>query len=857
MNIIARFILLLLSFLLVAIFLIAPDDGPFRLLSGIASVLLIIVFAGSLIGLRHQKAKISEARLTELSLSEQRIRDFAQSVADRFWEMDQDYRYTFVSDVPQDSSYLETENMLGKTRWGSIGASLDEKFWREYKAVLDRHETFRDLVHSRAGPDGGQLHFRTTGKPLFDEAGKFKGYRGTTVNITSEIDAETAAEEIQARLFNAMESMSGGVAFWDADDRLIACNRFLKEIFLDIENVFVPGVTYMETILARADAGYIDFGDLSRQEWMDQHIKKRQSEKVILREFEIKDRWFLVTGQRFDDGAIITFLTDITEKRQTEAELKKIQDELEERVQARTQELQNQMNELDIAQAELIKSEERFRMIAETASDWFWETNANLQYTYVSPHYIEMVTMNENPIGQRVGRMDSNAEVENEEYKIDKFISKLKAHEEIVNYDRKLIDDSGRELFYQSSAKPIFNKQGVFTGYRGTSTDFTRRKRMENDLREREDQLSQIFDKSPIGIGIADIETSEIVFANPRLVELLGFKSVDELLGSSAVELWADPSHREEALVTYKKDGHVDMFEAKFKSKNRNPFWGLATWGKYQSSGQNKSLFWIYDIDELKMAQTELEQAKDLSDRHLAGAEAANNSKSEFLANMSHELRTPLNAIIGFSDALNHEIFGEMPDSRQSDAVGHIKESGEHLLGLISDILDVSAIETGAMELAETSLDIAEISKAAVRMVEQRALLNKIEIQIQIPTDLPKLIADNRRLKQILVNLLSNAVKFTPQDGTVNLDANVNGDGRFVIRISDTGAGMNQQEIETALTRFGQVSRDTRSDQEGTGLGLPLTRDLIELHGGEMEISSTPNVGTTVSVIFPGDRVDR
>ena len=297
------------------------------------------------------------------------------------------------------------------------------------------------------------------------------------------------------------------------------------------------------------------------------------------------------------------------------------------------------------------------------------------------------------------------------------------------------------------------------------------------------------------------------------------------------------------------------MYEAKFRSKNRDEFWGLATWRKYQASGQSYILFWIYDIDELKTAQTELEQSKLLSDQHLAYAEAANSSKSEFLANMSHELRTPLNAIIGFADALNHNIFGDLPDSRQSDAVGHIKESGEHLLGLISDILDVSAIETGAMELAESSLDITEISKAAVRMVEQRARLNEIDILVQIPAGLPKLFADDRRLKQIMVNLLSNAVKFTPKNGTVSLDAKVNNDERFIISISDTGAGMSQQDIETALTRFGQVSRDTRSDQEGTGLGLPLTRDLIELHGGIMEISSTPNLGTTVSAIFPSERL--
>ncbi len=855
MNLFARFILLLLTFLLIAIFLTAPEEGPIRLLSGIASVLLLTVFVISIFGLRSQKVKVNEALQSGYSVSEQRIKDFAESVADRFWEMDEHYRYIYVSPVPDGSHYLATEDMLGKTRWDSMGASLDDQFWRDYKAVFDRHKTFRDLMHSRVSSDGKQLHFRTTGKPLFGEHGEFKGYRGTTVDFTAEIETKKLAEEAEARLVNAMEVLSEGIVFWDADDRLIACNQYYRKIFHHISDILVPGVSYKETLLARAKVQDENSTDVSNLKEVNLILETRKDKKIVIFEMQIESRWYLVRRQHFDDGTTIAFLGDITEKRQTEAELKYIQDELEERVEERTNELQNQMNVLDQARAELVKSEERFRMIAETASDWFWETDDTLQYTYVSPHFFELLSKRKNPIGDSVGAMNPKSKDQPDFSENDKFYQKLLAHEEVYKIERKLVDDDGREVFYQSSAKPLFDNKGAFTGYRGTSTDITERKHMENELREREQQLSEIFDRSPIGIGITDIETSEIIFANPRLVELLGFETVDELLGSNAVELWADRSYREEAMVTFEKDGHVEMYEAKFRSKNRDEFWGLATWRKYQASGQSYILFWIYDIDELKTAQTELEQSKLLSDQHLAYAEAANSSKSEFLANMSHELRTPLNAIIGFADALNHNIFGDLPDSRQSDAVGHIKESGEHLLGLISDILDVSAIETGAMELAESSLDITEISKAAVRMVEQRARLNEIDILVQIPAGLPKLFADDRRLKQIMVNLLSNAVKFTPKNGTVSLDAKVNNDERFIISISDTGAGMSQQDIETALTRFGQVSRDTRSDQEGTGLGLPLTRDLIELHGGIMEISSTPNLGTTVSAIFPSERL--
>jgi two-component system cell cycle sensor histidine kinase PleC len=159
------------------------------------------------------------------------------------------------------------------------------------------------------------------------------------------------------------------------------------------------------------------------------------------------------------------------------------------------------------------------------------------------------------------------------------------------------------------------------------------------------------------------------------------------------------------------------------------------------------------------------------------------------------------------------------------------------------------------MELSESNLEIPLIITSAIRMVEQRARDNDIEIINKVNIGSSKFRADDRRIKQILVNLLTNAVKFTPSGGSVTLEANVQRDGRFLLSVSDTGVGMGIEEIETAMQRFGQVDREDRSDQEGTGLGLPLTRDLIELHGGEMIIFSTPNVGTTVKAIFPAERI--
>ena len=855
MTIITRLIILISAFLVIIIFALAPEEGPLRVVSATAFVLLVSVFFLSVIGMRRQIGRVSDARQEEVSQGESRLRDFAESVADRFWETDENHRYTYVSEEPEKSRLLGVKDMLGKARWELAGVEGQGNFWSDYIAIMDRHESFRDLDHVRHGADGETKHFRATGKPLFDEAGKFKGYRGTTVDITDDVKARELAEAAQERLFNAIEIMAEGVVFWEADDRLIACNQSYREIYSEIADLLVPGVDFRRILEARVERVNFDLGGLTKEAWIKKTIAEGALQKFIIEDIRIGEKLYLVRRQRLDDGSAIAFLTDVTGIRHTEAELKQIQDELEERVEERTRELQNQMAQLDRAHSEVVKGEERFRMIAETASDWFWETDKNHRYTYVSPHFFELVSMKINPLGERVGAMSRKTPSSPSDPSAEAFIKALDTHEEIVKFERQLIDDAGNELTYLSNAKPIHNQNGDFIGYRGASSDITERKRMEVELREREQQLSEIFNKSPIGVGITDIKTGKIIFANPRLVEINNLDSADEIIGESGAEFWASTEDRDDVVSKIQKNGQIELREVLFKSKKRDPYWGMGSWERMQSAKDDQILFWIYDINELKIAQSELEQAKERSDLHWAEAETANRTKSEFLANMSHELRTPLNAIIGFADALNHEIFGEIDDERQSDAVGHIKESGEHLLNLISDILDVSAIETGAMELAEATLEIPLVITAALRMVEQRARENEIEIVNQVDVGQSKFRGDERRIKQILVNLLSNAVKFTPNEGKITVEARQDRDGRFLMSISDTGVGMAELEIETALTRFGQVGREARSDQEGTGLGLPLTRDLIELHGGEMEIISTPAEGTTVKAYFPADRI--
>jgi two-component system cell cycle sensor histidine kinase PleC len=235
-------------------------------------------------------------------------------------------------------------------------------------------------------------------------------------------------------------------------------------------------------------------------------------------------------------------------------------------------------------------------------------------------------------------------------------------------------------------------------------------------------------------------------------------------------------------------------------------------------------------------------------------AERANRTKSEFLANMSHELRSPLNAIIGFAEIMKDQLFGPLGTPQYKEYSQDIWSSGTHLLELINDILDLSKIEAGKLDLQEEEVNIRDVVDTCVRLVANRAQKGEIKIHTDIAAEAPKLWADERKLKQILLNLLSNAVKFTRPGGTVSVTSTVAPTGDVVLRVIDTGIGIAANDIPKALAAFGQVDSSLSRKYEGTGLGLPLTKALVELHGGTLTLESQVNVGTTVCVSLPAVR---
>jgi two-component system cell cycle sensor histidine kinase PleC len=251
----------------------------------------------------------------------------------------------------------------------------------------------------------------------------------------------------------------------------------------------------------------------------------------------------------------------------------------------------------------------------------------------------------------------------------------------------------------------------------------------------------------------------------------------------------------------------------------------------------------------------ELEQSKAISDEARGRAEAANIAKSRFLAQMSHELRTPLNAILGFSEVMNGEIFGAHAVPTYKEYSGDIHNSGVHLLNLINEILDLSRIEAGRHELNEEPVSLGLVVEDCHHLLTLRAKNRGITIHELFEPDLPRLWADERAVRQICLNLLSNAIKFTPQGGEIWLKVGWTASGGQYMSVKDTGSGIPEEEIPIVLATFGQGSNSIKSAEQGAGLGLPIAKSLVDLHGGTFSLKSKLRIGTEVIVTFPPERV--
>ena len=433
----------------------------------------------------------------------------------------------------------------------------------------------------------------------------------------------------------------------------------------------------------------------------------------------------------------------------------------------------------------------------------------------------------------------------------EELLRAVRACGRVANFVSEMRRRDGDTIWVSETVTEVGGGEGP-SWYVGTMIDVSELIRTQQALGEAERGYSDIFHHAAEGIYRSSPDGRQLR-ANPALVRLNGYESEAEMLAAIddlAVEWYVEPGRRAEFQRRLEQDGRVANFESEiYRHRTRERIW-VSENARLVRDVDGAPLYYegsVLEITARKQAETAMRAAAQ-------AAEAASRAKSAFLANITHELRTPLNAIIGFTDIMRAEMFGPLGSPRYKSYLGDVQDSAQMLLQLIEDILDVSKAEAGKLDLTEEAVEVGPLVAACVRMLEARAASGEVKLVDEVPAGLPLIHADPRRLRQIVLNLLSNAVKFTPEGGRVEIAAWLAEDGGLAIAVSDSGIGMSEDELAQALQPFVQLDRAGRRRQEGTGLGLPLCRQLVELHGGELRLASVPGEGTAATVRLPPSR---
>jgi PAS domain S-box-containing protein len=496
--------------------------------------------------------------------------------------------------------------------------------------------------------------------------------------------------------------------------------------------------------------------------------------------------------------------------------------------------------------ARLARAEERFADIARLVSDWIWETDREFRFNFVSGRVTELLRLHPREL-QGVGLFEFGTFLPSEQSGTAPPDPGLRSPFKDAPY--RVRTREGTERLFLLSGLPVFNDQtGAFTGFRGTARDVTDELAARADASRSQTRLKDAVESISEGFVLYDAQ-ARLLLCNRRFREywyaiahrLVPGAPLSTLL-RAGTRLVARPSPRK---LIGSEMRERTRSEAGLELQLKDGRW-LRISDRLTSDGAIVSIH--TDITAAKQREEALRNAKN-------AAEAASRAKSAFLANVSHELRTPLNAIIGFSEMMRDKVLGPIGNPQYEGYVESVVDSAHHLLGLINDILDVAKAEAGKLELEETEVDLASVFASVERLVRDQAHRRQLRLTVASPESLPLLHADERRLKQILINLLSNAIKFTEPGGSVEALAGLDPDGQLSVAVSDTGIGIAPEDIPEALAPFGQVDNRLSRKFLGTGLGLPLTRALVELHGGNLVLASAPGVGTTVTVRFPAVRV--
>lgn len=622
-------------------------------------------------------------------------------------------------------------------------------------------------------------------------------------------------KESQSQLLDALNRISSGIALFDNNDRLIFSNDAYGRLLED-RTQLTPGITFEEILRAYIKNGHIPEAQEDPESWLANRLKTHRNPDGLIEVTHGDGTCKMILEQKTRDGGILMTITDVTEQKEAE--------------KARNE------------------SDAYLKAFVEHFPAAVFIKDRDAKYIYVNQTFREWVNVsNEQILGSTISSfVDSNRA--NQLAELDR---QALEHRKTSTVENLSVFPDGIERTVLATRFPVIDPDGNVVGVCGFLTDMTSYHQARQELELQTGLYTALLDHLPNAVSAKDTNGCYII-AN-RQLQIWRNIPTNEFIGRTNQELFnnttplSDARNAQEEAVR-KHQTVITREEWREGPDGVNRFY---EWVKFPVFDKNKKLIAIgtigTDMTERKAVEQHLRAAKET-------AEFANRAKSDFLAHMSHELRTPLNAVIGFSQLMMTETFGKLGHQNYHDYAKDIFGAGNHLLNVISDILDISKVEAGELDLDIDDVDIGLLMASSFKMMRSRADNAELTLALKLPRNLPVFRGDELRLRQILLNLLSNAIKFTRAGGSITVSVRQEADGAIIWEVADTGIGIPEEDITRVLKPFEQARQGFTLSHEGTGLGLYLTQTLVELHRGHLKITSQLDKGTTVHVHFPPER---
>ncbi|NEQ75511.1 MAG: PAS domain S-box protein [Okeania sp. SIO2C9] len=762
---------------------------------------------------------ISERKQAENALRQSQ--EFLQAVLNVlplyvFWKDRQSVYLGCNQNFAEVAGCANPEAIIGKTDYDLPWKNTEATAYRaDDLEVMESGVAKLGIIESQLQADGSQRCIETHKVPLYSLDGEIIGVLGVYLDITTRKQAESVLKQQLA----AIEAAIDGIGILQGNSYLYV-NQAHVNLFGYQSAAEIVGkpwsVFYSPEEKQRFEQEIFPLLERGRS-WQGEAIGTRKDGSTFTEGLSLT---------LTEDGLLICVCRDITERKRAEEQLSKSEAALVE-----AQQVAHIGNwEFDVKTRKFTWSKELFRMFG-------------VDPNQPEPSYAEYL------------QMIHPDDLELLEQQVESAI----ANGTPYTIDYRIVYPDGSTRYHEGRAEIERNAKGQVIRLYGTALDITERKQAEDHLRELSTRLNLAVESAGIGIWEFDI-IQNILIWDKRMYELY---DITPSSFTNVREAWLNTLHPDDRAMVETASMQAWRGEKDYNTEFRvvHPdgsihFIKASALVQRNLQGESQRMIGInYDITEQKQAEATLKQTNEELAR-------ATRLKDEFLASMSHELRTPLNAILGMSEALQEEVFGTI-NEQQLKALQTIEDSGSHLLELINDILDVAKIESGRIELDYTQVSIYHLCQSSITFVKQLALKKRIQLETRLPENLPVLLVDERRIRQALINLLNNAVKFTPNGGRITLSVNLkqrplNPDvsdfpwqNYIQIAIIDTGIGITLENLKKLFQPFIQIDSALNREYNGTGLGLALVKRIVDLHGGQVGVTSEVGVGSCFTMDLP------